>query len=361
LTNGSKIKLLIFTPTLQCGGSEKFVSLICDHIDTDRFSVCLVVLNNTRPFYRLKNPQVELVDLKAGRVRSSLLKIRKAVKAYQPDIIFSSANHLNLYFAVFRNWFPRQIKFLARESSIVSINSRRAVWPWFYNRLLNKYLRRFDLIVCQSVYMQQDLIRHYRVPENRTLVIHNAAEVRKQVPLPVTGKMDEPYKFVTVSRLSEEKGIERLIHAVGLLTLPFEYYIIGEGDERENLRRLISELQLQDKVFLTGQKEDAFAGMEDADLFLIGSYYEGFPNVLLEAGACGIPVVAFHAPGGIDEIITDGNNGLLVEDNDLIGFASAINKAIVSGFDRNKIIETTQKRFSVNAMMKKLEGLLLQL
>jgi len=361
LTNGSKIKLLIFTPTLQCGGTEKFVSLFCDHIDTEKFSVCLLVLDNTAPFYQPKNAQVHLVDLNESRVRYSLFKIRKTIKVYQPDIVFSCANHLNLYFAVFRNWFPRQVKFLARESSIVSINSRRATWPWLYNRLLKKYFRRFDLIVCQSAYMQQDLVQHYRVAESRTLVIHNATEIRKQAPLPAVSKVDRIYRFVTVSRLSEEKGIERLVHAVGLLMLPFRYYIIGDGDKRESLQNLINELQLQDKVFLTGKKEDPFAGMEDADLFLMGSYYEGFPNVLLEAGACGIPVVAFHAPGGIGEIITEGENGLLVEDNDLIGFASAINKAIALNFDRNKIIETTQKRFSISAMMKKLEDLLLQL
>lgn len=361
MTNGSKIKLLVFTPTLQCGGAEKFVSLFCNHINTEKFSVCLVVLDNSAPFYQVKNPQVGLVDLKESRVRYSLFKIRRAVKQYQPDIVFTTANHLNLYFAIFRNWFPRQIKFLARESSIVSINNQRSAMPWLYNRLLKKYFRRFDLIVCQSAFMQQDIVQHYRVAESRTFVIHNATGIRKQAPLPVVGKVDKIYKFVTVSRLSEEKGIERLIHAVGLLTLPFRYYIIGDGDKKETLQNLINELQLQDTVFLHGQKEDPFAGMEDADLFLMGSYYEGFPNVLLEAGSCGIPVVAFHAPGGIGEIITGGENGLLAEDNDLIGFASAINKAVVLNFDRNKIIENTQKRFSISTMMKKLEDLLLQL
>ena len=70
------------------------------------------------------------------------------MKQYQPDIIFSTANHLNLYFAIFRNWFPGQVKFLARESSIVSINSQRAPLPALYNRLVKKYYRRFDLVVC---------------------------------------------------------------------------------------------------------------------------------------------------------------------------------------------------------------------
>lgn len=360
MQNGSKIRLLIFTPTLQCGGSEKFVALLCDHINTEKFTVCLAVLNNAAPFYVIKNPAVELISLGKSRVRYSLFKITKLVKQYQPDIIFSTANHLNLYFAIFRNWFPGQVKFLARESSIVSINSQRAPLPALYNRLVKKYYRRFDLVICQSAYMQQDLVQHYLMDVNRTAVIHNAV-AQHSSSVSNNSTAAKVYKFITVARLSEEKGMERLIHAVGLLMMPFRFYIMGDGEKKADLQKLINELQLQDKVFLQGEKQDPFAGMEDADLFLMGSYYEGFPNGVLEAGSYGIPVVAFNVPGGIGEIITAGENGLLVEDNDLLGFAAAINKAIATGFNRDKIIETTQERFSVGTMMRKLEDLMLQL
>jgi glycosyltransferase involved in cell wall biosynthesis len=148
---------------------------------------------------------------------------------------------------------------------------------------------------------------------------------------------------------------------VGLLSVSFKYYIIGDGSKRNELQQLIDSLQLQDKVFLTGEKKLPFSGLEDADLFLMGSYYEGFPNVLLEAGAHGIPVVAFDAPGGIAEIITDNENGLLVEDNDIIAFAAAIKNALAGNFDRDQIIESTKKRFSVSSMMAAMENIFLKL
>lgn len=361
LTTGTKIRLLVFTPTLQCGGAEKFVSLFCSHINTTRFEVCLAVLDNTSPFYQLTNTAVQVIDLKENRVRYSLFKIKKLVKSYQPDIVFSTANHLNLYFAIFRNWFPGQVKFVARESSIISINSRRAAIPWLYNRLVKKYYRRFDLVFCQSAYMQQDMVQHYRVPEKKTAIVYNATAKIPVMPAIEMSKEEKVYKFVTACRLSEEKGVERLIHAVGLLMMPFVFYIVGDGDKKESLQKLADELQLGEKVVFLGQKQNPFEGMEDADLFLMGSYYEGLPNVLLEAGARGIPVLAFNVPGGIAEVITEGENGLLAEDNDLIGYAAAINKAVATEFNRNKIIESTQKRFSISTMMEKLEELLLQL
>lgn len=359
--NKEGIRLLIITPTLECGGSEKFVSLVCGHINTDVFSVCLAVVNNANPFYKIKNPAVEIVDLKKKRVLFSLLAIKKTVKEFKPDIIFSTANHLNLYLAIFKNHFSSKIKFIAREASIVSINIKQARAPSVYNRLIEKYYRRFDMIICQSAYMQQDLMKHYYIPAAKTLVIHNAAQDILHVPVETDKSKERIYKFITIARLSGEKGIERLIHAVGLLSFPFMYYIIGEGEKRAELQKLIDELQLNDKVFLTGQKDDPFRGMEDADLFLMGSYYEGFPNVLLEAGAYGLPVIAFNVPGGISEIINGNENGLLAEDNDIIEFAATVKKAITLNFDRNKIIETTKKRFSSGSMISAIENTFLKL
>ncbi|MEI9958782.1 MAG: glycosyltransferase [Ferruginibacter sp.] len=360
--NETGLKLMIITPTLECGGSEKFVSLVCEHINTNIFSVCLVIVNNSNPFFKIKNPAIEIIDLKKKRVLFSLPAIKKAVKHFKPDIIFSTANHLNLYLAIFKKNFNSKIKFIAREANIVSINSKEARMPALYNRLIKNYYGRFDMIICQSAYMQQDLAMHYHIPADKTTVIHNAIEKVFITPAQ-PGKQHGGHvcKFITVARLSSQKGIERLIHAVGLLSIPFTYFIIGEGSKRPYLQKLIDELQLSDKVFLAGQKNDPFGSIEDADIFLMGSYYEGFPNVLLEAGARGLPVIAFNAPGGIAEIITDNENGLLVKDNDIIAFASAINKALDTDFDRSKIIETTKKRFSVNSMMAAAENTFLKI
>ena len=360
VTNKTRVRLLIITPTLESGGSEKFVSLLCKHINTNIFSVCLVVVNNANPFFKIENKAIEVIDLKKNRVLFSLSAIKKTVNNFKPDIIFSTANHLNLYLAIFKNQFNSNIKFIAREASIVSINSKQAKLPVLYNWLIKKYYRRFDMITCQSVYMQQDLVKHYRIPTNKTIVIHNATEEILHLPTQPKQNGERVYKFITLARLSHEKGIERLIHAVGMLSVSFKYYIIGEGSKRDELQKLIDELQLQDKIFLCGEKKSPFSGLEDADLFLMGSYYEGFPNALLEAGAHGIPVVAFNAPGGIAEIIKEHENGFLVEDNNIIAFAAAIKNALAYNFDRNQIIETTKKRFSVNSMLAAIENIFLK-
>lgn len=353
--NEKKIKLLVLTPTLECGGSEKYVALLCNTINTQQFDVIVAVVNNANPFYTISNSAIKICNLHKKHVRSSLFKILATIKKEQPDIIYTTANHLNLYLVVFLQLLPQKTILIARESSVVSINTKRAKFPPLYNWLIKRCYKNFDTIICQSHFMQQDLVDNYRIKKNKTVVINNPVEDDSTlVYTPVANKL------LTVARLSEEKGIDRLIRAVAKLTIPFQYYIIGDGNKKEALQQLINELHMQDKIFLQGERKQPFAGMEDAALFLMGSHYEGFPNVLLEAGALGIPVVTFDAPGGINEIIATGENGVLVKNNNEDAFSKAVEKALLTNFNRQQIKATTKTNFSVNAIVKKTEDLFIQ-
>ena len=116
-------KILIIVPTLECGGLERNVSIICNNIDTNKYDVTLAVLNNEKPFFTIFNPAVKLIDLQIKNVRKSLFSIVKLSKKINPDIILTTANHLNLYLSMFKWMFPKMTKLVARESSIVSINT----------------------------------------------------------------------------------------------------------------------------------------------------------------------------------------------------------------------------------------------
>jgi len=345
-----KINLLIVNPSLQCGGTEKYVSLLCNHINTAQFDVTLLLLNNNQQFYSITNPAITVIDLQVKQVSRSFFKIKRLVKKIQPDIIYTNANHLNLFFSILKKSLAGKAVLIARESSIVSINSKRAKNKRLYNWLLHTFYKRIDSIICQSQYMQDDLVNNYNIPKQKTIVIHNAVEA-------TTAAVIEPTKnkFVTVSRLSPEKGMLRLVLALAKINIPFSFHIIGEGEKKAAWQFVVSELQLQDKIFFEGEKKTPFQGMEDAQLFLMGSHYEGFPNALLEAAALGIPAIAFDVPGGIKEIITEGENGFLVKDGDEAAFANAIEKSVSFNFNRQTIQATTLDKFSVQKMITNTE------
>jgi len=356
IDDNDKIRLLIVVPSLQCGGSEKHATVLCNNIDTQKFLVTLVVLNNENPFYNIHNKAITVINLKVKQVRYAAFKLRMVIKKIQPDIIYTNANHLNLFFALFKKFMAKKIKVVARESSVVSSNSKRAKFPVLYNRLLKKYYKRLNYFICQSGYMQQDLIDNYNISKEKTVVINNPAEESVAAV-----NASSQIKLLTVARLSEEKGIDRLIRSVAKLTIPFTYHIIGDGDQQQALQQLISSLHLEDKVFLEGEKNNPFEGMEDATLFLMGSYYEGFPNTLLEAGALGIPAVAYDAPGGINEIINNGETGFVVKGNDAAAFKLAIEEAIHTNFNRISIQQMVLQKFPLNPIIRAAENLFVQL
>ncbi len=320
-------------------------------MDTGRYDVTLAVLNNARPFFQITNPGVKLVDLHIANVRKSLFAILKLAKQIRPSIILTTANHLNLYLAIFKWMFPKNIKIIARESSIVSVNTDRAPLPWLYHWLLRKFYKNIDLIICQSDYMRSDLAKNYKMPAEKMQIIYNA------VAIPEVNTSDKtetsPAKLITVARLSKEKGIDRLIRAVSLLKIPYHFTIVGEGDQRAALQDQINASSLQQHISLAGGNEKPFTIVPNPDLFLMGSYYEGFPNAMLEAVAAGIPVVAFNAPGGIAELLVNNENGFLVPDDDVTAFAAAIEKALDHSFDKEKIKQITAQRFNINAVMQK--------
>jgi len=356
IDDNDKIRLLIVVPSLQCGGSEKHATVLCNNIDTQKFLVTLVVLNNENPFYNIHNKAITVINLKVKQVRYAAFKLRMVIKKIQPDIIYTNANHLNLFFALFKKFMAKKIKVVARESSVVSSNSKRAKFPVLYNRLLKKYYKRLNYFICQSGYMQQDLIDNYNISKEKTVVINNPAEESVAAV-----NASSQIKLLTVARLSEEKGIDRLIRSVAKLTIPFTYHIIGDGDQQQALQQLISSLHLEDNVFLEGEKNNPFEGMEDATLFLMGSYYEGFPNTLLEAGALGIPAVAYDAPGGINEIINNGETGFVVKGNDAAAFKLAIEEAIHTNFNRISIQQMVLQKFPLNPIIRAAENLFVQL
>lgn len=345
------IKVMVITPTLECGGAERFVSLLCNNNDPGSLQISLVVINNAHPFYKITSPFVKTTDLGIHRVSRSFFKLAAAIKSVKPDIVFSTANHLNLYVAIFRSLIPGKIIWVARESSIVSINSKYSRHAVFYNWLLKTLYKRLDHIICQSAYMQQDLVKNYHIDINKTSIIYNAVDPA----LHYQEKAVKKNTFITVARLSAEKGIDTLLKIVAPLNIPFVYYIIGDGPEKEDLKKLAVSLGISNQVHFTGTQDQPFAGKEDSHLYLMGSLYEGFPNAVMEANALGIPAVAKNAPGGISEIIKEGDNGFLAADEN--DFRKKILIATAYQFDRKQISESANQKFNISKMTRSISEL----
>jgi glycosyltransferase involved in cell wall biosynthesis len=147
------------------------------------------------------------------------------------------------------------------------------------------------------------------------------------------GKPSSVYNIVAAGTLEYRKGFDLLIDVMSIIVEEnhkVHLTLLGDGPEKENLRKQIHSLNLSYHVRLAGYQINPFTYFSKADLFVLSSRYEGLPNAMLESLACGTPVVAFNCPGGIDEIIVDELQGALVPENDVHALSKAIEKQMRS-------------------------------
>jgi GalNAc-alpha-(1->4)-GalNAc-alpha-(1->3)-diNAcBac-PP-undecaprenol alpha-1,4-N-acetyl-D-galactosaminyltransferase len=145
---------------------------------------------------------------------------------------------------------------------------------------------------------------------------------------------------LSVGRMSREKGFDLFLRAFALCAQRHEQWdlrIVGDGPERCWLSTLAEDLHISHRTHVDGPTRSPFTALQEADLFILPSRREGFPNVLLEAMACGLPVISFDCPSGPSEIISHGQNGLLVPAGDVQGLAAAMDRLMSSDSQRRQL------------------------
>jgi glycosyltransferase involved in cell wall biosynthesis len=158
--------------------------------------------------------------------------------------------------------------------------------------------------------MKQSIINAYGLDQKKIKIINNP--ITRETILKTEQTENKERKYITIGRLSKLKGYIRLLEILSKLSFSFQYTIIGEGIYYHEIFKKINELGLNDKITYIKYTDNVFKYLVEQDMFLQGSYSEGFPNTLLESCAVGTPVIAFDVPGGTKEIVEEGVNGYLV-------------------------------------------------
>ena len=370
-----RCSLLFLIPSLNGGGAERVIVTLLRHLNRSKFKLTLAVADMRNAVFRADLPDdVELIDLNCRRVRYALPKICALIWQRRPNVVFSTLGHLNLALALLRPVLPDDPRYLARETTIVSHGIQRYRLAWLWRVMYRKFYLNHDRVVCQSKGMKDDLIKNFSLPQEKTIVIHNPVDVGRigllaleNIPDRHLMDKEEPevLHLVAAGRLNFEKGFDLAIRAIASLNgLAIHLTILGDGFIRNSLEELAKDLGVADKVTFVGFQSNPYAWFSRADAFVLSSRYEGFPNVVLEALACGTPVIATPAPGGTREIL-EGVAGCFIADEVsseslsnairqwMNGSRSSIPREAITPYQASNIVERYEALFDSESRIKK--------
>ncbi|WP_298896297.1 glycosyltransferase [uncultured Psychroserpens sp.] len=336
------IKILFILPSLKAGGAERVVSFIAQNLDKTKFEPILLIIGFEKDA-AFSVTGIETHFLNKNRVLQGVTGIFSKLRSIKPQIVMTSIAHLTSVTAIQALYF-RKTKFVAREANIKKITKiyhNNTTLP--FGKTLSKIsYKLLDAIICQSKDMADELIELRPKTTHKVHIINNP--ITKVLSSEIETN-DNPFpQYITVGRLHNEKGHNRILDALSVLDFDFMYTIIGSGPHKQLIKDKVEELNLTEKVKWIDFTNAVENHLRQSTVFIQGSYAEGFPNALLESCAVGTPVIAFNAPGGTSEIVVDSINGFLVDsENEL---KEKLNQLKKQPLDRLQIIKSVTDKFS---------------
>lgn len=366
------MRILLVVTSLSAGGAERVLTELANHLCNEhRVSVLTFDHGDQSPFYELE----EGVGHRALGIATSGLdrnerikgllkapyKLSSAIGELSPDLIISFIDHANVM-TLFANFFDKT-PIIVSERAHPSVSS--LLGP-HRGELERKAIRIFKHLLYMKaeriIVVSPDLT--YTFPSflhSKILTIPNPVRLEKE------GEADcslPPLSIVAMGRLVRQKRFDLLINAFAKVAdeLPgWSVHIFGEGPLEDKLKSQINSCGLSERIVLHGLTQTPLGVFAQAELFILSSDAEGFPNVLLEALSTGTPAIATNCPTGPSDIIEHGKNGLLVITGDVDELASAI-KELLGNEERRKMMgEEARKvteRFNYSAVMDKWDSLL---
>ncbi len=341
-------RIAIFLPHLAKGGgggAQRSMVHVANGLAARGWPVDLVLAEKVGPYLEEIKAPVRLVDLACDRVLSAVRPLRNYVRESRPACIVSTiANACFAAFVAGKTTKTRPV-LVMRENNNLSQDSahmgreRQAGLPIgvrFACRSMPWIYRHSDAVVAVSEGVAGDLAERFRVPQSKIEVLNNpvigpdlykAAEAPLEHPWFAPGA---PPVVLAVGRLWVQKDYPMLFRAFKHLRTRREarLMILGEGPLRQELEALAGELGIGDEVALPGFDLNPFRYMKRAGVFAMSSAWEGLPGALIQALACGCPVVSTDCPSGPSEILDGGRFGRLVPVGDDAAFAEALREAL---------------------------------
>ncbi|MCH7388473.1 glycosyltransferase family 4 protein [Acinetobacter modestus] len=341
------MNITLVISSLGIGGAERALAGLANWW-CQKHNVTIITYLDTPDFYPLDSKifRIKIKSEKASIKAINFIKrcnnLRQEIYRSSPDVVLSFVDRCNVLTLI--STFGLGIKVIVAERTNPQFYNIGKVWS---------ILRNFTYPRAHKIIIQTESIKKWALKykkENEIYIIPNAIDkYRLSLIKSETETEGEVLKWknsiLAMGRLSFEKGHDQLLRSFSIISENYPDWgieIIGDGILKDSLINLAKELGIENKLYFHGNRQNPFPIMKQAEIFVLPSRIEGFPNVLLEALCTGMACISFNCPSGPSDLIKNDENGLLVEAENLNALASAIEYMILN--------PDLRKRFSSEAI-----------
>ncbi len=321
------MKIVFLLSNLSSGGAERTVAYLSSYLAKKGYDVTILLLQK-EVFYTLHpDVKVEKLNIKSSfktvlgkytNIAQRFIKTNNYLKRQKPDVVFCMLPNLAKF--ILKSHKKLGFKLITSERINPESSTESA------RNLKISVFKESDGIVFQTIRAKDFYLDYIG---DKGVVIHNAVGNDRVYNIePAKVRKD---KISAMGRLTSQKDYPLLINAFNNVIKKHPSYILeifGNGPDKDKLVSLTESLGIKDKVIFKGSCEDAINQIADSKVYVMSSLFEGMPNALMEAMAVGLPCVSTDCPNGPKELITDGENGLLVPISDEDAMTEAILRLI---------------------------------
>ena len=325
----NKRKILVFTPG-SVGGAERMSVLIGKLLPKEKFEVKYVVIGRSRDIYNILPEGYEVDCIPVRNIYAfSTLRIWWKILKEKPDVVFASQVAYNPRVIIAAKLAGRNV--VIRSSGMVGRYKKKwrpvkVTYPWA------------DKLIAQQEDMREEMIRLLKVNPEKVVTLHNpldCSDIDRLSVDPSPYPANDEVIFVETATVNHRKAQDVAIKAFSIVgkSIPNAHlYFVGKYDENstyyQEQQKLIAELDLKECIHFIGYDNNPFKWVKNANCFVFPSRAEGLPNALIEASYLGVPCVASRCLPIVDDIIKEGQNGYVVDVDDVQGTAQAMVKAV---------------------------------
>ncbi len=354
----SSMKIGLFFSNFTGGGIQRVMLTLAKGFQEENHEIHIIILEAEGALKEDVPKGCKTINLKTGQVRKSIFALISYLNTEEPDVLLSAQTHFNfvaILAKLFSKWKGKLVLSEHITIGYMTNNWKEKLFPL----VARLSYRLADRVILVSDGAASHFLERTHLPASLIQRIYNPFDIEKITSLaegtpqhPWFLSSDSPI-FLSAGRLTRQKDFPTLLKAFQLVYTQrpdTRLVILGEGEDRNELEKLAEELEIQNAIDLPGFAKNPFAMIAKADAFILSSRWEGFGNVIVEALACGTPVISTDCPSGPAEILGNGKYGILVPVGDAQLLAQTMLKEVSTPTPRN-MLQDRAKDFSIQKIV----------